>query len=419
MIKNGNYRWRIVALLFFATSINYIDRQVIGILKPYIESDLNWNEADYGYIVAAFQLAYALGLLSTGKFLDRFGTRLGYLIAMLVWSIAGVFHAAARGVFSFSIARFVLGIGEAANFPAAVKTVAEWFPKKERALATGIFNSGSTIGAIVAPIIVSGITVALGWRWAFIITGSFGFIWIIFWLKYYHTPQCHPNISVNELEHINQDKDVSTNETAISWKSLFKYKQTAAICTTRFISDWVWWFFLFWAPDFLSKMHGVNIKEVVLPLIVIYSVSTIGGIGGGWLSSRFINNSKSIDFARKTTIFICACCVLPIAFVSSVHNLWVAIALLALAAAGHQGWASNIFTIVSDIYPKNSVGSMMGLSGFAGAIGGALSASFVGLILQVTSSYFLIFFIAAIVYLINWLIISLVIRDIAPLKIKQ
>ena len=417
MGTTGNYRWRIVALLFFATTINYIDRQVIGILKPFIEKDLGWSEADYGYIVTAFQIAYAIGLLVSGRFLDKFGTRIGYLWAIVIWSIAGMAHAAARGVMSFASARFALGLGESANFPAAVKSVAEWFPKKERALATGLFNSGSTVGAIIAPVIVSGISVSFGWQWAFIITGALGFLWIAFWLASYKVPEKHPGVSESELQYILQDKEETDTTVSIKWTDLFKYHQTAAICITRFISDWVWWFFLFWIPDFLSKTHGINLKEVVLPLIIIYSVSSVGGIGGGWISSKLIRTGKSIDFARKTTILICAVIVLPVMLVSQVTNIWLSVILISLAAAGHQGWASNIFTIVSDIYPKRAVGSMTGLSGFAGAIGGALSASFVGLILEGTGSYFLIFLVASTVYLINWLILKLSIKEIKPLNI--
>ena len=404
-------------MLFFATTINYVDRQVIGILKPFIAEDLGWSEAGYGYIVTAFQIAYAIGLITTGRLLDKFGTRLGYLWAIVIWSIAGIFHAAARGVGSFAVARFALGLGESANFPAAVKSVAEWFPKKERAFATGLFNSGSTVGAITAPIIVSGITLALNWQWAFIATGALGFIWIIFWLAYYQAPSKHPKLSKEEFSYIHQDEDTDDTKKGMKWSGLFKYRQTYAICSTRFISDWVWWFFLFWIPDFLNKMHGIDIKEVILPLIIIYTVSSIGGIGGGWISSRFIRMGKSIDFARKTTILLCAMLVLPVLLVSMVQNLWIAVALISLAAAGHQGWASNIFTIVSDIYPKKAVGSMVGLSGFAGSIGGALSATAVGLLLDLTGSYFFIFLIAALVYTFNWLILKIFIKEIKPLDI--
>lgn len=417
MIKEtNNYRWRILSLLFFATTINYIDRQVIGILKPFIAEDLGWGEADYGYIVTAFQVAYAIGLITTGRLLDKIGVRVGYFWAIIVWSIAGITHAVARGVGGFATARFALGIGESANFPAAIKSVTEWFPKKDRAFATGLFNSGATVGAIIAPVIVSAITLALGWQWAFIITGSLGFIWIILWLIYYQAPEKHPKVSKTELDYITQDEEKTiSGEQALKWRDLFKYRETIAICSTRFISDWVWWFFLFWIPDFLSKAHSVNIKEVVLPLIIIYAVSSVGGIGGGWLSSKFIKMGKSIDFSRKTAILICAITILPVMLVASISNLWAAVCLITLAAAGHQGWSANIFTIVSDIYPKNAVASMIGLSGFSGALGGALSASFVGLLLETTGSYFLIFLTAASVYLVNWFILKIFIKEIKPI----
>jgi ACS family hexuronate transporter-like MFS transporter len=416
--ETQNYRWRILALLFFATTINYIDRQVIGLLKPLISGEFSWSEADYGYIVTAFQVAYALGLVTTGRFLDRFGTRIGYMWAIVIWSIAGMAHAAARGVVGFAAARFALGLGESANFPAAVKSVAEWFPKKERAFATGLFNSGSTIGAIIAPLIVTAISLSMGWKWAFIITGLLGFIWLFFWILWYRIPENHPKISKAELLYINQDATDAGSNTSIRWIDLIRFKQTRAICFTRFISDWVWWFFLFWIPDYLNKVHGVNMKEAVLPVIFIYAVSSLGGIGGGWLSSRMISAGRSIDVARKKSILVCALLILPVMLVSQTHSLWIAIVLIAMAAAGHQGWASNIFTIVSDIYPKNAVGSMMGLSGFAGAVGGALSAPFIGLLLEHTGSYLLIFLMASSVYLVNWLILKIFIKEIAPVSLQ-
>ena len=418
MESKGRLRWNIVALLFFATTINYIDRQVIGILKPFIATDLKWSESDYGYIVTAFQIAYALGLITTGRFLDKFGTRIWYTVAVVVWSIAGIAHAAARGMLSFAFARFFLGIGEAANFPAAVKTIAEWFPKRERALATGWFNSGSTIGAIIAPVIVSGITIGLGWRWAFIITGSLGFIWIIFWLIYYHIPSKHPKLSQTEFNYIHSDETEKSIK-AVNWFSLFKYKQTVAICLSRFITDWVWWFFLFWLPDLLNKVYKIDLKAVVFPLILVYAAASLGGIGGGWLSSRFIKSGRSINYARKTSILLCALCVLPIMFVLTAANLWVATIIIALAAAAHQGWAANIFTVVSDIYPKKLVGSIIGISGFAGAVGGALSASFIGLVLQVTGSYFFIFLFAGSAYLCAWIILRLLIPEIKPIAFPE
>ena len=413
--KKGRIRYTILGLLFFATTINYIDRQVIGILKPYIETDLGWSEFDYGLIVTAFQVAYAAGLLITGVILDRFGTRLGYAIALAVWSIAGMLHSAARSAISFAVARFFLGLGESANFPAAIKTVAEWFPQNERAHATGWFNSGSTIGAIVAPVIVTGITVTMGWQWAFIITGALGFIWIICWLIYYFPPSKHPRLSVDERDHILHDTGGIDRIDTVKWTDLFRYRQTYALCSTRFISDWVWWFFLFWTPDFLHKMHGINIREAILPLIVIYGVASFGGIGGGWISSYLINKGKSVDYARKKAILISALVVLPIMIVPQVKSLWLTVALIAVGCAGHCGWAANMFTLISDIYPKKAVGSMTGLAGFTAAAGGALSASFVGYILDKTGSYFLIFALASTVYIMNWLIIKIFIPEIKPI----
>jgi MFS transporter, ACS family, hexuronate transporter len=411
----GNYRWQIVALLFFATTINYIDRQVIGLLKPYIEKDLGWTEIDYGHIVTAFQVAYAIGLLISGRFLDKLGTRLGYSVAIVIWSIGGMLHAAARSVFGFGAARFILGIGESANFPASVKTVAEWFPRKERALATGIFNSGSNIGAIVAPIIVTFVTIHFGWRWAFIITGILGFIWLFFWISLYRIPLKHPRIAKNELDYIISDNEEIQGK-GLKLMELLRLKQTYGICLSRFVTEWVWWFFLYWAPDFLSKTQGVNIREMVLPLIVIYSVASFGGIGGGWISGHFLKTGKSIDKARKTSVLLCAFLVLPLVFAPVVANMWIAILLISMAAAAHQGWASNIFTITSDIFPKNSVGTVMGIAGFFGAVSGAISATVIGTILEVTGSYFIIFAMASSAYLIAWLILKLMIREIKPLE---
>ena len=406
------YRYQVLALLFFATTINYIDRQVIGILKPYIADDLGWNELDYGLIVTAFQVAYAIGLLITGRLLDKIGIRIGYAAAIALWSVAGMMHAAARSAMSFASARFFLGLGESANFPAAIKSVTEWFPQKERAHATGWFNSGSALGAIVAPVIVTGITVTMGWRWAFIITGLLGFIWIACLLACFYTPGDHPKISKEEFEYIHQDDHKGERPDNISWLSLFRYKSTYALCITRFISDWVWWFFLFWTPDFLHKMHGVDIKEAVVPLIVVYGVASLGGIGGGWMSSSLIKKGKPVDYSRKFAILMSALIVLPVMVVPQVKSLWVSVILIAFACAGHMSWAANMFTLISDIYPKKAVGSMTGLTGFAAAVGGALSASFVGLILDKTGSYFLIFAIASLVYCMNYLIIKIFIPEI-------
>ncbi len=412
----GNYRWRVLVLIFFATTINYVDRQVIGMLKPFIADDLGWTESGYGYIVTAFQVAYALGLLITGRILDKIGTKTGYTIAIVIWSLAGMAHAAARSAFSFGIARFFLGLGESANFPAAVKSVAEWFPKKERALATGLFNSGSSIGAIVAPIIVTSVTLLYGWQWAFIITGASGFVWVIFWLLFYKLPQNHSKLSKSEYDYIQSDQE-HTNDKSMSWKEIIAYKQTIAICLSRFVTDWVWWFFLFWGPAFLNKTFGINLEEIVLPLIIIYTSAGAGGIAMGWLSSYFIKSGKSIDYSRKTSILICALIVLPIMLAPNINNLWIVTGLISLATAAHQGWASNIFTVVSDIFPKKAVATVVGLSGFTGAIGGAMAASLVGLILEITGSYFIILTIAGLSYLIAWIILKLMIPKIEPINL--
>lgn len=419
--RKTNIRWTVVALLFFATTINYIDRQIIGLLKPYIQEDLNWSEADYGYIVTAFQIAYAIGMLFFGRLLDKFGTKIGYSISIFVWSIGAVLHAVVHSVAGFGIVRAVLGLGEAGNFPAAVKTTAEWFPKKDRAFATGIFNSGSTIGAIVAPIVVSAITLQWGWKWAFIITGAIGFIWMIFWIILYQSPQKHKRVSQSELDYITSDderEEPEVKEESISWGKLFRYKQTYAICFSRFVTDWVWWFFLFWTPDFLNKTQGIDIKTAVLPLIIIYIMASLGGIFGGAISSGFIKSGKSIDFSRKTTILIFALLVLPLNAVSYISNLWIVVVIIGLATAAHQGWASNIYTIVSDVYPKDIVASMVALSGFGGAIGGALASSFVGLILEFTKSYTVIFVIASSMYLLAWLTLKIFIPKIEEIKVK-
>jgi ACS family hexuronate transporter-like MFS transporter len=411
-------RWIIVALLFFATTINYIDRQVIGLLKPYITKDLHWDEADYGYVVTAFQVAYAAGLLLSGRLLDKFGTRLGYTIAIIIWSLGALMHAVASTVTGFGISRAVLGMGEAANFPAAIKTVAEWFPKKQRALATGIFNSGSNIGAIAAPVIVAGITISLGWKWAFIITGALGFIWLVFWLCLYQSPEKHKRVSPAELNYILSDNDSeeAAATDAVTWKSLFSYKQTYAICLSRFLTDWVWWFFLFWTPDFLFKTQHIDLEASVLPLIIIYTMASSGGILGGFLSSNFIKQGRSVDFSRKTAIFICGLLVLPLIFATQVQHIWLVVGIIGMATAAHQGWASNIFTMVSDIYPKHAVGTMVGLSGFTGAIGGALAASFVGLALKFSGSYTLIFLIASSMYILAWGVLKLMIPKISLIK---
>jgi len=403
--KIGNYRWRVIALLFFATTINYIDRQVLGILAPQLQTIFEWSESDYSLIIMAFQAAYAIGLLSMGRLLDKIGTKAGYIIAITIWSIAAMFHAVARSVFSFVLARFSLGIGESANFPAAIKTVAEWFPKRERALATGIFNSGTNIGAIITPLIVPFIALKWGWQWAFITTGALGFIWLIFWYLFYKRPEINTRLKPNERKYILQDGDVISK--SVPWVKIFPHKQTLGICLARFVTDPIWWFFLYWLPKFLNTNHGIDLRNIGLPLIIIYLISDGGSITGGWLSSFFIRRGKDPVAARKLAILLLALLVVPIFFASITANLWMAVALIAMATFAHQGYAANIFTIVSDIYPKEAVGSMIGLSGFAGAVGGVVFSFLVGLILELTGSYYIVFGIASIAYILCWLALKL------------
>ena len=422
-----NYRWRIIALLFFATTINYIDRQVIGLLKPTLQHELGWTEADFGYIITVFNIAYAIGMIIGGRMLDKLGTRLGYSITIFVWSLGGMLHAAVRSVAGFALMRAILGIGEAGNFPAAVKTVAEWFPKRDRAFATGVFNSGSTIGAIAAPFIVAVIAESMGWQWAFIITGAAGFLWIIAWLMLYNTPDKLKGVNTAELEYIMEDSKhtdadnhcITTNEDTKTADNgilaLLRYKQTYGIFFGRFATDWVWWFFLFWIPDYIMTSHHVDLKATVLPLVIIYAMASCGGMAGGAVSSYFIKAGHSTDFARKTTILIFGCLVLLLNIVPYIDNLWLMAAIIGIAASTHQAWASNIYTIVSDIYPKNLVATMTGLSSVGGAIGGALGASFVGLLLDNTGSYTLVFVIASCMYLVAWLLLKIFIKRIEPI----
>jgi MFS transporter, ACS family, hexuronate transporter len=412
----GRYRWVICALLFFAATINYIDRQVIGILKPTLQTEIGWSELDYSWVVFAFQTAYALGLLMVGGLMDRFGTRKGFSIALVVWSLAAMGHALVSSVMGFGIARFMLGLGESGNFPASIKTVAEWFPKKERAFATGIFNAGTNVGVIAASLIVPAITLAWGWRWAFILTGAIGFIWLIFWLALYHKPEEHPKLSPSELAYIQSDPMDSTAK--IPWVRLFPHRQTWAFAIGKFMTDPIWWVYLFWLPDFLHKQHGLNLKDFGPPLVVIYLIADVGSVAGGWLSSTLIRRGSTINAARKTAMLVCALCVVPIIFASQTTNLWVAVCLIGMAAAAHQGWSANIYTIASDTFPRSAVGSVVGIGGMAGAVGGMLISLVVGKILESTGSYVPVFIIAASAYLLALLVIHLLAPRLEPANLE-
>lgn len=415
-VKIGNYRWRIVVLLFFATTINYVDRQVLGILAPQLQAQFGWSEADYGFIIMAFQAAYAIGLISMGTLLDKIGTRLGFIVSVALLSVAGMFHAAFSTVMAFAVARFGLGIGASANFPAAVKTTAEWFPKKERAMATGLFNTGSNLGAILTPLIVPVIALKWGWQWAFISAGALGFVWLIFWMITYRKPEENKKLSTAERDYILQDeKEPETQK--LPWKAIVSYKQTWGICLARFLTDPIWWFFLYWLPKYLHSNYHIDLTKIGLPLVVIYVVSMGGSVFGGWLSSFLIKRGKNPLAARKLTIFCMALLVVPIFFTSFTSNMWLAVLLISMATFAHQGYAANIFTIVSDIYPKNAVGSVTGLSGFAGAIGGVLFSGAVGLILQLTGSYYVVFAMASLAYLLCWLSLYLLVPNDKKIQI--
>lgn len=415
--KAGYYRWTIVALVFFATTVNYIDRQVIGILAPVLEKEIGWNEIEYGYIVTAFSAAYALGLLLLGRIIDRFGTKIGYTIAILGWSIAAMLHAAASSVVGFATARFGLGLSEAGNFPAAIKTVAEWFPKKERALATGIFNSGSNVGAVIAPLLVPWITLTYGWQEAFIFTGALGFLWVVSWLVFYKKPEEHKRISKAELEYILSDPP--DPPVKIPWLQLLKYKETWAFAIAKFLTDPIWWFYLYWIPKFFNSNYGITLDKIGPPLIIIYVAADVGSIGGGWLSSAFIKRGWSVNKGRKTAMIIMALCVVPIIFASQVKDVWSAVALLSLATAAHQGWSANLFTTVSDLFPRKAVASVVGIGGMGGAIGGMLIATIAGFILEFTGSYLILFIICGSVYLIAMLIFHTLVPSLESIEMDN
>lgn len=402
-IENQNvhnrYRWIICALLFFATTINYIDRQILGLLAPVLQSEIKWSESEYGLIVTAFQGAYALGLLVFGWFIDKYGTKIGYTVSIAWWSIAAMAHTLAKTPFGFGVARAGLGLSESGNFPAAIKAVAEWFPKKERALATGIFNSGANIGAVAAPAVVPWLTVTYGWQAAFVVTGALGFIWMVFWLMLYDRPERHKKVSKSELEYILSDPAELPSE-KVPWLKLLKYRQTWAFVLGKFMTDPIWWFYLYWLPKFLNQRFDLDLRNLGLPLIVIYTMTSIGSIGGGWLSSRFIKRGMAVNRSRKLVMLICALCVVPIVFASQAGNLWMAVALIGLAAASHQGWSANIFTTASDMFPKKAVGSVVGLGGMAGSVGGMVFSASAGYILEWTGSYLSLFIISGSAYLI-------------------
>jgi ACS family hexuronate transporter-like MFS transporter len=393
-------------MLFVATSINYMDRQVIAILKPTLEHSIGMTEVSYGYIVDAFQIAYAIGLLAAGRLIDKLGTRIGYMLVMAVWSMSAMGHALASTVLEFGFARFVLGLGESGNFPAAIKTVAEWFPQKERSLATGIFNSGANVGAILAPAIVPWVTLRFGWHAAFLTTGSFSVLWILWWLRYYRRPADHATLTGQELRHIYQEAAMDLGP-SLPWQRLLRCRQTWGFSIAKFLTDPIWYFYLFWLPSYFSAKFNLNLSHLGLPLILVYNVSAVGSIGGGWLPAPFRRLGLSSNYARLAAMLICASLVVPIYTASSVKSVWSAIALISVAAGAHQGWSANLFTTSSDMFPRSAVGSVVGIGGMAGSVGSALFAFFAGHILQLTHSYASLFGIAASAYLLALVILCL------------
>ena len=413
---SGHTRWIICALLFFAATVNYVDRQVIGLLKPTLQAQMHWSEIDYSNIIFMFQLAYAAGLLVVGRVMDWLGTRKGFSLAVFVWSLAAMAHALASSVFGFSAARFALGLGESGSFPASIKTVAEWFPKKERALATGIFNSGTNVGAIVTPLVIPWLTYTYGWQGAFIATGALGFVWLVLWIAFYRHPDEHRSVTAAELAYIRSDPAEKT--TPIPWRRLIGHRQMWAFAIGKFLTDPIWWLYLFWVPDFLNRNYHVNLLGMMVPLLVIYNAATVGSIFGGWLSGALIKRGWTINAGRKTAMLVCALAVVPIVFASRTPNLYAAVALVSLAAAAHQGWSANIFTIASDMFPRRAVGSVVGFGGMAGAVGGMLIAKIVGYVLEWTGSYLPVFVIAGSAYLIALLIIQLLAPKLAPAPVE-
>ncbi|MEO5903344.1 MAG: MFS transporter [Gemmatimonadaceae bacterium] len=414
----GKFRWVIVALLFFATTINYIDRQVLGILAPTLQAEFKWTDVDYGAIVSWFTLAYALGYLGIGRLLDRIGTKVGFALSVSVWSVAAMAHSLVSSATGFGAARFALGLGESGNFPASIKTVAAWFPARERALATGIFNAGSNVGALVTPIVVPWIALTWGWRYAFVITGSLGFLWLIAWWAIFRSPETHPRVTADELALIKSDPTESAHP--VPWLSVFKSRQAWAFITGKLLTDPVWWFYLFWLPKFLDARYEVKLAQVALPLIAIYLLADVGSVGGGWLSGFFIKRGWTVNRARKTTMLIAAAAIVPTIFAGAAPSLWTTVALVSLAAAMHQWWSTNLFTIPSDMFPQRAIGTVVGLGGFAGAASGFLFQRAVGSVLESNGhNYTPVFLYCGFAYLTALAIIHLLVPRMTPARLDQ
>jgi ACS family hexuronate transporter-like MFS transporter len=419
--KIGSYRWRILALLFMATTINYMDRSILGVLGPTLRDHVfSWTNQQYANINIAFKIAYAVGLLTMGAFIDRLGTKKGYLYSIGTWSVFSLLHALVTkgmGWMGFAVARFGLGFGESGNFPACIKTVAEWFPKKERALATGIFNAGTNVGAILTPLVIPLIVSSQGehWQRAFLVTAVFSATWVVLWLRTYRKPESHPKLSAAELDHILSDSAAETLD-RLPWSKVLPVKETWAFAVAK-IPDAVWYFYLFWGGFFLNAQFGLELRGLALPLVVIYVFADFGSIGGGWLSSFFIKKGWPINRARKTTLFLCAAFVMPVVLVTQTSNQWLAVALMAMAAAGHQAWSANAFTLASDVFPKKATASVVGIGGMVGALSGLLADFGLGKVLDHSGrkGYFFAFLIAGLIYMFALLVVHLIMPRMTPL----
>jgi MFS transporter, ACS family, hexuronate transporter len=416
--KIGRYRWTICALLFFATTINYIDRQVIGLLAPTLQKDLGWNEQQYANIVSWFSFAYAIGMIAAGGVMDRVGTRRGFAGAIVVWSLAAMATAYARTVAGFSAARFALGLGESGNFPASLKTVAEWFPAKERAFATGIFNAGSNVGAILAPILVPWITLKWGWPAAFIATGALGFAWLIAWLLIYRPPQHHKRCTPSELAYISSEQSTGGPQRKLKWLRLLRHRQTWAFAVGKLLTDPIWWFYLYWLPKFLDARYGIQLGQIAAPIIVIYVMADFGSVFGGWLSGALMKRGWSANTGRKVTMLIPAVIIVPTMFAPAAPTMWIAVAIVGIAAASHQWWSANIFTLPSDTFPREAVGSVVGIGGFFGAAAGVAFQRATGWVLQHNgSNYTPIFLCCGLAYVTALLLIHLLVPHLEPVHL--
>jgi len=396
--RAGNYRWVICGLLFAATAINYVDRQMLGVLKGTLHDEIGWTEISYSSIVACFQLAYAAGYLGFGKMVDRIGARFGYAFAFILWTIAHMAHGGVHSIIQFAIVRAGLGVGESGNFPAGIKAVTEWFPAKERALAIGIFNAGANVGAIVTPLVVPALTLAYGWRMAFVITGAVSLVWVVAWLAIYRRPTETTRVSASELAYIQSDPADPVQP--VGWWSLLFLPETWAFALGKFFIDPIWWMYIFWLPDFLGKRYGLDLKTFGPPLVAVYLLSDIGSVIGGWASSRMIKSGRSVNFARKMTMLACALFVTPIFFAQYVDNLWLAVLIIGTAAAAHQAFSANVYTLPSDLFPRSAVGSVIGIGGTVGALGGFFFSLYIGQILERVGTYTPIFIVAGCAYFI-------------------